>query len=317
MPEPDLHSLGADGRLHPPSRGPMSSLLPSGLSLRQVLGLCVMLVGSLLLSWQAVLAAERALEPHLWHALKSGTLCALGTAVGTLPVLFMRSISARTSDTLLGFGAGVMLAATVFSLLIPGLDAAGQLGFSKWSAGFLMSLGLLLGASALFGLGRLLPERQLEVDARTDRLVLAPRILLFVIAIVLHNIPEGMAVGVAAGAGLAGADSLALGIALQDLPEGLIISLVLAGAGMSRGKAMLIGAASGLVEPLFALLCALLVQVSALLLPWGLALAAGAMLFAVTHEIIPECHRKGHETAASLGLAAGFCLMMVLDTALA
>jgi ZIP family zinc transporter len=116
---------------------------------------------------------------------------------------------------------------------------------------------------------------------------------------------------------LPGADGLALGFALQDIPEGLIISLVLAGCGMSRGRALLMGAASGVVEPLFALLCAWLVQVSALLLPWGLALAAGAMLFAVVHEIIPESHRKGHETAASLGLAAGFCLMMVLDTALA
>ncbi|MCY1559795.1 Zinc transporter ZupT [compost metagenome] len=123
--------------------------------------------------------------------------------------------------------------------------------------------------------------------------------------------------GVSAGAGLPGADSLAMGIALQDLPEGLIISLVLAGAGMARGRALLIGAASGLVEPLFAVICAWLVGISALLLPWGLALAAGAMLFAVTHEIIPESHRKGYETEASLGLAAGFCLMMVMDTALA
>ncbi|TBV10835.1 ZIP family metal transporter, partial [Stutzerimonas kirkiae] len=142
------------------------------------------------------------------------------------------------------------------------------------------------------------------------------RITLFVVAIVAHNIPEGMAVGVAAGAGLEGADSLALGIALQDVPEGLIVALLLAGVGMSRRKALLIGAASGLVEPVFAVLCAWLVGVSVQLLPWGLALAAGAMLFAVAHEIIPESHRNGHSTEASLALAVGFCLMMVLDTAL-
>lgn len=284
-------------------------------TLRYVLGFTVVLSGSTLLLMQAA-AASLVIEPQLWRALQGGMLCALGTALGALPVLFMRGISVRMTDTLLGFGGGVMLAATVFSLLIPALDAARDLGFTKWGAGFLASLGVLIGASALFGLGRLLPQPNLEV--REDgRQPIPPRILLFVIAVVLHNIPEGMAVGVSAGAGLPGADSLAMGIALQDLPEGLIISLVLAGAGMGRGKAFLIGAASGLVEPVFAVLCAWLVGVSALLLPWGLALAAGAMLFAVTHEIIPESHRKGFEAEASMGLAAGFCLMMVMDTALA
>ncbi|MDG9923802.1 MULTISPECIES: ZIP family metal transporter [unclassified Pseudomonas] len=284
-------------------------------TLRYLIGFSLVLLGCSLLLMQARGVAEQAIEPQIWRALQGGLLCALGTALGALPVLFMRSISTRFADTLLGFGGGVMLAATVFSLLIPALDAAGALGFSKWGAGFLASLGLLIGAGALFGLGRLLPEVQLRAgDGQLQ--ALAPNILLFVVAIILHNIPEGMAVGVSAGAGLPGADSLAMGIALQDLPEGLIISLVLVGAGMGRGKALLVGAASGLVEPLFAVLCAWLVGISALLLPWGLALAAGAMLFAVVHEIIPESHRKGYATEASLGLAAGFCLMMVMDTAL-
>ena len=143
----------------------------------------------------------------------------------------------------------------------------------------------------------------------------SPRILLFVTAIVLHNIPEGMAVGVSAGAGLDEANGLALGIALQDVPEGLVVALVLAGVGMSRFKAMLVGAASGLVEPLFAVLCAWLVGLRAAP-ALGLAAAAGAMLFVVTHEIIPESHRQGHAAEATLGLVFGFCLMMVLDTAL-
>lgn len=286
-----------------------------GRTLRYLIGFSVVLLGCSLLLMQASTVAEQAIEPQIWRALQGGLLCALGTALGALPVLFMRSISTRFADTLLGFGGGVMLAATVFSLLIPALGAAEELGFSKWGAGFLASLGLLIGAGALFGLGRFLPEVQMRA-ANGELQVLAPNILLFVVAIVLHNIPEGMAVGVSAGAGLEGADTLAMGIALQDLPEGLIIALVLAGGGMGRGKALLIGAASGLVEPMFAVLCAWLVGVSALLLPWGLSLAAGAMLFAVVHEIIPESHRKGYATEASLGLAAGFCLMMVLDTAL-
>nr|WP_043309216.1 ZIP family metal transporter [Pseudomonas sp. ML96] len=287
-----------------------------GRTLRYLIGFSVVLLGCSLLLVQATSIAEQTIEPQIWRALQGGLLCALGTALGAVPVLFMRSISTRFADTLLGFGGGVMLAATVFSLLIPALAAAEELGFSPWGAGFLASFGLLLGAGALFGLGRCLPEVQMRA-ANGELQALAPNVLLFVVAIVLHNIPEGMAVGVSAGAGLQGADTLAMGIALQDLPEGLIIALVLAGGGMGRGKALLIGAASGLVEPLFAVLCAWLVGVSALLLPWGLALAAGAMLFAVVHEIIPESHRKGYATEASMGLAGGFCLMMVLDTALA
>ena len=154
------------------------------------------------------------------------------------------------------------------------------------------------------------------LNEHAEKIVIAPRIWLFVIAIVAHNIPEGMAVGVSAGGGMPDADSLAMGIALQDVPEGLVIALVLAGAGMSRVKAFLIGAASGLVEPVFAVLCAWLVNLAEVLLPLGLALAAGAMLLVVTQEVIPESRRNGHEKLASLGLCVGFCLMMVMDTAL-
>ncbi|WP_313515193.1 ZIP family metal transporter [Pseudomonas sp.] len=286
--------------------------MPARRTLRYAVGFSIFLGGCVLL----LIQANAIIDPQIRHALHGGLLCALGTALGTLPVLFMREVSRRVTSVLLGFGGGVMLAATVFSLLIPALQSAEGLGFSPWGAGFLASLGVIIGTSALFGLGRLLPQPNLEPD-ELGRQPLSPRVLLFVIAVVLHNIPEGMAVGVSAGAGLAGADSLALGIALQDLPEGLIISLVLLSAGMGRGRALLIGAASGLVEPLFAVICAWLVGVSALLLPWGLAMAAGAMLFAVTHEIIPESHRRGHEAEASMGLVLGFCLMMVMDTALA
>jgi ZIP family zinc transporter len=258
------------------------------------------------------------LEPRLLRALQGGAICALGTALGAVPVLVIRRMPQALSDTLLGFGAGVMLAATAFSLIVPGISAAESLGLTPWAASGLISFGIMLGAFGLFLVDRKVSGASPEMLVGTlERPVIAPRIWLFVFAIIAHNIPEGMAVGVSAGGGMPDADSLAMGIALQDVPEGLVIALVLAGAGMSRVKAFLIGAASGLVEPVFALLCAWLVNLAELLLPLGLALAAGAMLLVVTHEVIPESRRNGHDKLASLGLLLGFCLMMVMDTALA
>ncbi|CAE6896727.1 ZIP family metal transporter [Ectopseudomonas khazarica] len=290
------------------------SAAANGRVLRYLLGGAILFSGALLLFIQSTALLDPHAQPRLMDALQGGLLCALGTASGALPVLFMRELSQRWRDRLLGFGAGVMLAAAVFSLLIPALDVARTQGFGPWSAGALGSAGLLLGAAGLLGLARLLDTRQCLPDTQAG---LTPGVLLFVIAIMLHNVPEGMAVGVAVGAGLSGAEGLVIGIALQDVPEGLIVALVLASAGMGRGRAVLIGAASGLVEPLFAVLCAWVVSLSQLLLPWGLALAAGAMLVAVTHEVIPESHGNGYRGDASLALAMGFCLMMVLDTALA
>ncbi|MGX0954546.1 ZIP family zinc transporter [Pseudomonas viridiflava] len=273
----------------------------------------------LLLAGMALLVAQGLawlnLEPRLLRALEGGAICALGTALGAVPVLVIRKMPIMVSDGLLGFGAGVMLAATAFSLIVPGLAAAEGLGFTPWGAGGLISLGLVLGALGLFAVDYSVSQGA-QSGGIQDHPAIAPRIWLFVIAIVAHNIPEGMAIGVSAGGGLSEADSLAIGIALQDVPEGLVIAMVLAGSGMSRIRAFLIGAASGLVEPLFALLGAWLVAIAEPLLPFGLALAAGAMLLVVTHEIIPESRLNGHNKIASLGLIAGFCLMMVLDTAL-
>ncbi|MDF0730333.1 ZIP family metal transporter [Pseudomonas entomophila] len=282
---------------------------------RQALGTLLLLVGTALLVARGIAWLE--LEPRLLRALEGGALCALGTALGAVPVLVIRNMPVVVADTLLGFGAGVMLAATAFSLIMPGLGAAQAIGFSAWGAGGLISAGVLFGSLCL-----------LLVDLRVSRVssdalaggdnppVIATRIWLFVAAIIAHNIPEGMAIGVSAGGGMADADSLAMGIALQDVPEGLVIALVLAGAGMPRFKAFLIGAASGLVEPVAALLCAWLVSVAELLLPLGLACAAGAMLLVVTQEIIPASRSNGHHRLASLGLCVGFCLMMVMDTAM-
>ncbi len=283
---------------------------------RLALGILLLLGGSALLAAQGV--AWLGLEPRLMRALEGGAICALGTALGAVPVLVIRSMPLAVADGLMGFGAGVMLAATAFSLIIPGLDAAQTVGLGKWGAGGLISFGILGGALSLYLLDRKVSSASSGALAGSvQQPAIAPRIWVFVIAIIAHNIPEGMAIGVSAGGGMPDADSLAMGIALQDVPEGLVIALVLAGAGMSRFKAFLIGAASGLVEPLAAVLCAWLVSMAQMLLPLGLAFAAGAMLLVVTQEIIPESRSNGNHRLASLGLCVGFCLMMVMDTALA
>lgn len=286
--------------------------ISSGRLFRLALGSVLLLAGMALLVAQGLEWLN--LEPRLMRALEGGAVCALGTALGAVPVLVIRGMPDSVSDGLLGFGAGVMLAATAFSLIVPGLAAGENLGFTPWGAGGMVSLGIFLGAVGLFVVDHSVSKG--SPLSGEELPTIAPRIWLFVIAIIAHNIPEGMAIGVSAGGGLPDADSLAMGIAIQDVPEGLVIALVLAGAGMSRFKAFLIGAASGLVEPVFALLCAWLVGVAEMLLPLGLAFAAGAMLLVVTQEIIPESRRNGHDRIASLGLIAGFCLMMVMDTAL-
>ncbi|MNF47836.1 Zinc transporter ZupT [compost metagenome] len=289
--------------------------ISSGRMFRYAVGALLLLAGFTLLVAHGLTWLN--LEPKLMRALQGGAICALGTALGAVPVLVIRRMPVALSDTLLGFGAGVMLAATAFSLIVPGIAAAESLGLSPWASSGLICLGIMLGAFGLFVVDRKMSGATPQMLVGTlEHPVIPPRIWLFVFAIIAHNIPEGMAVGVSAGGGMPDADSLAMGIALQDVPEGLVIALVLAGAGMSRARSFLIGAASGLVEPVFALLCAWLVSLAEVILPLGLALAAGAMLLVVTHEVIPESRRNGHDKLASLGLLVGFCLMMVMDTAL-
>lgn len=282
---------------------------------RLAIGTLLLLIGMTALLAMALAWLD--LEPPMMRALEGGAICALGTALGAMPVLVIRNMPVAIADCLLGFGAGVMLAATAFSLVMPGIDAAQSIGLGRWGAGGVVSFGILFGAFCLFLLDRKVsapgPEL-LVVDP--DRPHIPARIWVFVIAIVAHNIPEGMAVGVSAGGAMPDANSLAMGIALQDVPEGLVIALVLAGAGMSRFKAFMVGAASGLVEPVAAVICAWLVRLGEIMLPLGLAFAAGAMLLVVTQEIIPESRANGHHRLASAGLCVGFCLMMLMDTAL-
>jgi ZIP family zinc transporter len=256
-------------------------------------------------------------DPVLTAALKAGSWAALATAVGTVPVMLSRSLSERIQDTLFGFGAGVMLAACAFSLIIPGLAASRGGGAGAWEAGGTVGAAILLGALALLLMERWVPHEHFikGVEGRAARTL--RRTWLFVFAIALHNLPEGLAIGVAfASADQVGAVALATGIAIQDVPEGLVVAVALLAAGYRRRLAVGLGMASGLIEPVGAVLGAIVVSYSAVMLPWGLGFAAGAMLFVISHEIIPESHRKGHEVWATGGLMVGFVLMMLLDTAL-
>jgi ZIP family zinc transporter len=231
--------------------------------------------------------------------------------------LFIREVSTRLQNTLLGFAAGVMLSASFFSLILPGLAyAEADLG-SRIGAVLVVSAAVLLGAGVLFWLNRRIPHEHFILgpsggDPRTLR-----RIWLFVIAITLHNVPEGLAVGVGFGSGdLSKATTLAIGIGLQNVPEGLAVATALVSQKYSRLSAAAIATATGLVEPIGGLLGVTAVTISQPLLPWALAFAAGAMIFVISSEIIPETHRKGAKIESTFGLMIGFVIMMTLDVVL-
>lgn len=256
-------------------------------------------------------------DPQMSGALWGGSLAALATALGTLPVLLSLRFSQRAYDTMLGFGAGVMLAASSFSLIIPALSAAETQGASAWGAGGIVAAGIVLGALFLLLLDRAVPHEHFVKGLEGAQARKVKRVWLFVVAICLHNFPEGLAIGVAfTGPDLIGAKALAFGISIQDVPEGLVVALALRGVGYGRGSASGVAVLSGLIEPLAAISGVAIIGLSVALLPWGLAAAAGAMLYVISHEIIPESHRQGHEMSATCGLILGFVLMMLLDTAL-
>ncbi|HZY20723.1 MAG TPA: ZIP family metal transporter [Ramlibacter sp.] len=283
---------------------------------RHLLGLAIVLAGAaaLLLDLLGALAHQ---DPRLAGALVGGGMAAAATALGTLPVLLSQQFSQRTYDSMLGFGAGVMLAASSFSLIIPGLAAAKAQGAGPWGAGAIVGSGVVLGALLLLLIDRAVPHEHFVKGLEGPRAQAMKRAWLFVLAIVLHNVPEGLAIGVAyAGADPVGALALATGISIQDVPEGMVVALALRGVGYGRVASAGLGVLSGLVEPVAALSGAAVISISAGMLPWGLAIAAGAMLAVISHEIIPESHRKGHERFATAGLILGFVVMLLLDTAL-
>lgn len=244
-----------------------------------------------------------------------GSLAAgLMTAVGAIPVLFGRSVSRRANDTLLGFAAGVMLSASFFSLILPSLDISAELYGAGLVPALIAAGGILLGAAAIATLDEAIPHKHFVKGEEGPRVASLRKIWLFVIAITLHNLPEGLAVGVGFGTGdLAAASTLALGIGLQNAPEGLAVALALRSEGYSALFSFVVAAMTGLVEPVAGLAGAAAVATSQLVLPWGLTFAAGAMLYVISNEIIPETHRHGHHKGATTGLIVGVVVMMVLD----
>src|SRR5450830_1580172 len=251
------------------------------LRLRQIAMLVVGLVFVLVKSYEGLHAFFLS-HPEMKMALIASSAAAGLTALGALGVLFTRRISERTQDVLLGYGGGIMLAG-LFVLAI----------------------------------NHLVPHEHFIAPNPAIHSVRASRIWMFVLAVTIHNFPEGLAIGVGFGGDEMGkAIALATGIGIQDIPEGLVVALALRTLGYSPWKSAGAGILSGLIEPVGGVLGALATGISATALPWALAGAGGAMLFVISHEVIPESHRQGHETQATLGLLAGFVTMMLLDTLL-
>lgn len=244
-----------------------------------------------------------------------------GTALGAAMVFFMRKeMDNRLQKVLLGFASGVMMAASVWSLLIPAIDMSERAKIIWVPA----AIGFLFGMGFLLLLDTVIPHLHLTEEEPEGIKTELKKTTMLVFAVTLHNIPEGMAVGVTfAGVmsgneliSLAGAFALSVGIAIQNFPEGAIISMPLRGEGFTRKKAFWYGAASGIVEPIAALITILLTQFVTPILPYLLAFAAGAMIYVVVEELIPESQAGEHSNIGTIGVAAGFVLMMILDVAL-
>ena len=246
----------------------------------------------------------------------------LGTALGSSMVLLMKNeMKSFVQKILLGFASGVMIAASVWSLLIPSIEMAEEQGKIAW---FPAALGFLLGIIFLLILDSLIPHMHLDKGKPEGIKAKLKKTTMLVLAVTLHNIPEGMAVGVVfagamlgnTGISIAGAFSLAIGIAIQNFPEGAIISMPLKSEGVSKPKAFLYGVLSGIVEPIGAIITIILTSVVVPILPYLLSFAAGAMIYVVVEELIPESQIGEHSNVGTIGVAIGFVIMMILDVAL-
>jgi ZIP family zinc transporter len=239
------------------------------------------------------------------------------TAVGAVPVLFNWTMSQRVNDAFLGLAAGVMLSASFFSLIVPGLEEAEALTGSLGLSALVMAAGIVIGVGAIAALNEWIPHAHFVQGRQGPMSPRLQKIWLFVLAITIHNFPEGLAVGVSFGGGdIGNGTSIAVGIGLQNAPEGLAVAVALLGEGYSRRLAFAIAALSGMIEPVGGLLGVLAVTATQQLLPWGLAFAAGAMIYVIVHEIIPEIHSRAFANEATAGLTAGLVLMMFLDVTL-
>lgn len=254
-----------------------------------------------------------------------GTLFTWGmTALGAALVFTTKKVNQKFLDGMLGFAGGVMIAASFWSLLSPALEMAEGKSLPSW---FPAAIGFVLGAVFLALVNKVLPHLHPNFQMKDAEGINPERLrrsTLLVFAITLHNIPEGLAVGVAFGAvaagypeaSLAGAVALALGIGIQNFPEGTAVSMPLRREGMSRAKSFFYGQFSGMVEPISAVIGVLAVTLMEPLLPYALSFAAGAMIFVVAEEVIPSSHENGHKDFASMSLIFGFTVMMILDVAL-
>lgn len=247
----------------------------------------------------------------------------LGTSLGAAMVFFLKKeMDSRLEKLLLGFASGVMIAASVWSLLIPAIEMAeeqgGRVPWLPASAGFLLGMGFLLLLDSL------IPHLHIDSDKPEGMESHLKKTTMMVLAVTLHNLPEGMAVGVIfagammenTGITMAGTMALAIGIAIQNFPEGAILSLPLRSEGNSRLKSFVLGALSGIVEPIGAVAAILLAGVITPVLPYMLAFAAGAMVYVVVEELIPQASEGEHSNLGTIAFAVGFCVMMVLDVAL-
>ena len=246
----------------------------------------------------------------------------IGTTLGSAMVFFMRNkINRKVERLLLGFAAGVMIAASIWSLLIPAMDMAEQQGKATWVPA---AIGFSLGILFLLLLDHIIPHLHLKKNKPEGIKAKLKNSTMMVLAVTLHNIPEGMAVGVVfaglmtqnSGITFASALALAIGIAIQNFPEGAIISMPLKAEGISKPKAFIYGTLSGIVEPIAAIITILFTSTVTPILPYILAFAAGAMIYVVIEELIPEAQEGEHSDIGTIGFAIGFVLMMVLDIAL-
>lgn len=253
----------------------------------------------------------------VWAGFLASLLAGLATVLGALPILVIGRPTEAQQNLMLGFAAGVMLAASFFSLIIPGIAQAQAMGASRTTASAIIIAAVLLGGVCLAQLNAVIPPLDklgLGPDAIAD--VRARKVWIFVAAITLHNFPEGLAVGVSFGGGDPGAGvATALAIGMQNIPEGLAVAGSLASLGYSRWTSIGAALASGLVEPIAGTFGAAVITMSQQLLPWGLGFAAGAMLWVVLSEIIPDTYSRMGGRKAGLGLMIGLSAMMFLDTA--
>jgi ZIP family zinc transporter len=255
------------------------------------------------------------------HPILTGTLASLaaglGTGIGAAFIYGISELKPRTEDALLSGAAGIMLAASFYSLLQPGLEYGLQSYGDSLIAVMVVIAGMLLGAGLLWAIHRHTPHEHFRAGREGPDDTKLARLWLFVIAIALHNFPEGMAVGVGAASGdLTTGAALTVGIGVQNIPEGLAVAAALMAAGYSRNLSAGIALLTGLVEPVGGLLGSSLAWFAAALLPGILGFAGGAMLYVISDEIIPETHRKGHETLATGSLMIGVALMLALGTLL-